>query len=247
MGIAIAGLPGATSSAVSSESRNIFKRIDGVHWGSQLVIISGADSRDPSNASHPHVLRAGLVMAKDAADGKYKTAILGVTTVNYVDGGVTLTVGVATATEINRRYGTSGASDMALFYDVNADADSGPANVERINLNHSAVDTSAGTITIQDLNVNVPAGSPIVANEAVDYDETADDLFNLLIVAESDGIRVTDENDSSVDVTLDRAALAGDIDTSMIVFYDALQSNDLRQWLKDELNHGRQFIFSDDV
>lgn len=246
MALANVGLPGLTGTAVSTSSRNIFKRIDGVQWSDKLVVIDGSASRDPSNVTHPHILQAGLLMARDPDDGnKYKTALLGVVTVAWTS--TTLTVGVGTATELSRRYGTSGSNEFRIYFDANAMADSGPADVTFVDVVHSAIDTAAGTLTVTAPSDTVPIGSAIIAGEAVDHAETADDIHNMLIVAEQDGIRVTNEADASVDVTLDRVVMAGYIDVSMILFYNSLTGNDVKNWLKGELNHGRQLIFSDDI
>lgn len=143
-------LPGVASDR-DAAYRQILTTIDGRRLLPGGVIVRGADSRDPLNTGDVDVLRAGLLLGKITASGKYSPAILGVLTAAYANDALTeLTVSVATATELVRRIGTTGTFNVT-----------GPptaaGTVRVITVTYSAVDLATGVITITALGTDIAA------------------------------------------------------------------------------------------
>jgi hypothetical protein len=105
------------------------------------AVISGTYSRDPGNTGYADVLRAGLILGKRTADGKYAPSILGVLTEAGTQGDTTLVVAPAVAAELVRRVGATGTFKLT-----------GPPTaagvVRTLTVTYSAVDTATGEITI---------------------------------------------------------------------------------------------------
>lgn len=74
--------------------------------------IEGARSRDPLNTGDVDVLRAGLIMGIVRANGKFAPSIIGKITAVHLAGGATLTVSVATGTELDRRVAAGGTFNL---------------------------------------------------------------------------------------------------------------------------------------
>ena len=108
--------------------------------------INGEKSRDVSNTPDVGVLMPGLLMGKETSGGACANWSLGQNTVLY-DGGTSLTVSVAAATEIVRRIGATGSFVMT-----------GPPTaagvVKQLTITYSAVNTSTGVVTVTASNVN---------------------------------------------------------------------------------------------
>jgi len=179
------------------------------------------------------------------SSGLYATTVLGVTAAAYASG-TTLTVSAACATEINRRYGSSGTSEFAIFglSDMVFSDETVLATGEWVS--HSAVNTTTGAITITALQSTYPyVGSWIVAAEAVRNIANAQ-LNNTFIINEH--IKVTDDDGTTaIDVGLSKAIVAGVVDVSKIINYP-VGNERFGQWIKEELRDGKIGLsFSDDI
>lgn len=104
-------------------------------------IVSGAAARDPGNINDIGVLRAGMLLGKITASGKYAPSVIGPTTAALGGAQTTLTTSAATAVEVARRLGTSGTLKLA-----------GPAvaggTTRTFTVTYSAVNTTTGAITV---------------------------------------------------------------------------------------------------
>ena len=146
-------LPGIGTTR-QAENRAVWLTTEGVQYAATLGAIDGAKARDLLNTGDINVLRAGLLLGKITATGKYGAAVLGLTTAALAQNGTTLTVSAATAVEIVRRIGTTGTLTIT-----------GPATaggvVTRAVATYSAVNTTSGDITISALAIASDAGSPV--------------------------------------------------------------------------------------
>lgn len=198
------GLPGF-GTTYQVVHRIIFKQGD---WTSNLAqgkIISGAASRDPGNTDATDVLRCGLLMGKITASGLYAPAFVGATTVAYSSGGTTLTVSAAAATEIVRLVGTSGTAELVAIGPPSA-----AGTVAVTDVDHSAVNTTTGAITITDLGVDKIAGTLIAVKDGRQFPKAP--------IAKSDGIQVTDiMRTTSINVPFPKLPIAGVIDTDFVL------------------------------
>jgi hypothetical protein len=248
MALANVGLPGVDA-ARTVTPRDILWTDVGAAFAPGFAVIEGASCRDAGNGTDIHVLRAGYLLSRDPNDSdKYKGTIVGTTTANSASDGTSITVSAADATEINRRYGSSGSGE---FYIVSHDSDS-PSESTSVNyaqaVEHSAINTTTGVITCTALSGDntFGAGSLLIANEAVRniVDENTIYLNDTFILYDRYGTRVTNESDTSVDVGFAKVLVAGQVNTSYIVKYPT--NVVLRNWLKGELRNGKALWFSDE-
>jgi hypothetical protein len=194
------------------------------------VIIDGSKSRDPLNSPDVDVLRAGLVLGKISASGKYAPSILGVTTAAYASGGTSLTVSVATATELVRRIGTSGT-----FKTVGPPTAGGTVAVTTTTF--SAVNLATGVITVTSLGVDK------VTNVFVMPTDGSETILG--IIEDGEGIKVTDIDGTSLDTPCSKLAIGGILVASQILNYPADAA--LKVWLKAQLRAVTiGFAFDDD-
>lgn len=111
------------------------------------VILDGAKTRDPGNSDDVTRLRAGLLIGKVAANGKYANAAFGLSTGAITNAGTTLASSAAIAAELLRRVGATGTFKLT-----------GPptaAGVVRTRTaTYSALNTTTGDITLTALGVN---------------------------------------------------------------------------------------------
>lgn len=111
MNTTLARVPGL-GTASTAAYRNIWIDREGRRLLPSMVIVSGADSRDPLNTGDVDVLRAGMLLGKITATGEYAPSIIGVTG-EAMDGDETaLTVGSTIVDELVRRVGASGTFKM---------------------------------------------------------------------------------------------------------------------------------------
>lgn len=138
--------PGLTSE-IASEPRTIWLG-DGkdANYLPRGKTISGAAARDTGNTGDLDTLRAGNVLGKITASGKYGCSILGPGGTAYASG-TTLNLAAATAVELVRRQGTTGTFKLT-----------GPptaaGTVRTLTVTYSAVNTSTGNVTITALPTN---------------------------------------------------------------------------------------------
>ena len=93
--------PTATARKVLVSDRNILYVPGG-------VIIDGSKARDPLNSNNVNTLRAGMLLGKITASGKYAPSIIGVTGEAVDSAETEITVAAAVVTELVRRIGASG-------------------------------------------------------------------------------------------------------------------------------------------
>ena len=199
-------------------------------------IIDGSLSRDPLNTGDVDVLRAGLLMGKITTGGLYAPAILGKTTVAYVDNDVALTVGLPTAIEIVRRIGATGTFTVV-----------GPATsaavVSAATCTYSAVDVATGILTCADMNDDFIVGSLCLPNDGSQVPRA--------ILAEEYGLKVTDENGVDIDIPFAKLLINGIVDTTMILNMPAAAETYLRAYILTSATTGLRLAcpgiqFSDD-
>lgn len=195
----VPGLPGFRS-AVTATPRLIWRQgIQTVFAGG--TIIQGSQSRDPGNTGNIDRLRAGLLMGKITAStfgtvGLYAPAIIGVTTGAYTSGGTSLTVSAAQATELARIVGQSGTGELVCIGPPSA-----AGTVAVTSVDHSAINTSTGTLTVTSLGVNKIAGSFLAIN---------DGRYTPITMIGSDyPVAVTDGDGNSINVPFAQMPIAG--------------------------------------
>jgi len=223
------GLPGVGTGRTATHKR-VFATDIGAVFLPKFGVIDGSESRDPTNTGDVDVLQPGVLLGKISTSGLYAPSVLGVTTANYTSGGTTLTVGTATATEIVRRIGTSGTFNLT-------GAPTATGTVATTEVTFSAVNTSNGQITVQDIGANYVAGSLV---QPTDGSETI-----LTFVPDGYGIKVTDDAGSDQDVSF-KIPVAGVIDPEQLVNYPSSSLTTLREWIRDALREPAQFIFTDE-
>lgn len=167
--------PGLTSE-IASEPRTIWLG-DGkdANYLPRGKTISGAAARDTGNTGDLDTLRAGNVLGKIAASGKYGCSILGPSGTAYASG-TTLNLAAATAVELVRRQGTTGTFKLT-----------GPptaaGTVRTLTVTYSAVNTETGNVTITALPVN--------AVQTVNFNIAATGGSVVLRVPKVDGTLIT--------------------------------------------------------
>jgi len=223
-------MPGVGSASVS-DTRVVVKA--GAEYLAGGGVIRGADSRDTGNTGDLDYLRAGLLMGINSSTNKWAPSILGVTTVAYDNSAsinTTLTVSAATATEINRRIGSSGTLTCI-------GPPSSAGTVASTTVTYSAVNTTTGVITVTALGADKISGSFIA-----DTDGTQTPLA---VIGNGGPLKVTDQDDSSIDIQSGRLVIGGTLDSSQIINWPTDTS--LITWVKDAMNGsaGSRFVFDD--
>lgn len=185
------------------------------------VIVDASLSRDGGNTGATSTLRRGNVL-KRLSSGLWVPAILGVLGTDYTTG-TTLSVGVAAAVNISKQLGASGTGE---FYVVGHDGSgTAVADVDAEAVTHSAVDTSAGTVTITALTGDFDAGSLLLSFQPVLLGGSggATELATALaIVDDETGIRLTDGDGNDVDARCARPLIGGFIDFSALQYVPTL-------------------------
>jgi hypothetical protein len=117
-------------------------------------VVDGSKSRDPGNSGdRVDILRAGLLMGKVTASGKYATSILGVLQAALTSAGTNIVVDSPdVATEIIRRLGASGTFKL-----TGPEAASGTVRTKTVT--YSAVGSGSGANEVQTISWSVtPTG-----------------------------------------------------------------------------------------
>lgn len=223
------GTPGV-SSVATAQYRTVFETQEGKISLPGGLIIDGAKAYDVGNDPDQDVLRAGLLMGKITASNKYAPSILGVTTVAYADGDLTLTTSAGVAAYLVARIGTSGTCKL-----VGPSVAGGVVQVTSVA--YTAVNTTTGVITVPDLNVAAISGSFICPSDGSE--------FPLTFIDEGDGVQVTDEyRQTRRDTEFNSAPIAGVIRSTQLVNWPSDTS--LQAWIVQQLNNvaGGKFVFS---
>lgn len=221
------GLPGFRSPRTASH-RVILAQGDYTYLA-QGGVIDGTTSRDPGNTGDIDVLRAGLLMGILTSGGQWSPSILGVTSNAEAVGATTLETSAAVATELVRRVGATGTFKLT-----------GPPTAGGVvvteTVTYSAVNTSTGAITATAIANAFVAGSFI---QPTDGAETP-----VSFIPDGYGIKVTDQDGTSVDVEFPQIPVSGVLDSSMLL--PAWPSDAaLRQWIVNRLNDAAagKFVF----
>lgn len=218
------GMPGLKS-ARTCTPRNVFLAGRGKFLAGGKVI-DGSKSRDPDNTGDVDVLRAGLLMGKITSGGKYAPSLLGVTTNAEAVGSTSIQASAATITELVRRVGASGTFTLV-----------GPPNaagvVDSETVTYSAA--SGTDITCTAITKAYIAGSFIMPTDGSQVPVT--------FMADEYGVKVTDEDGTSIDVPFAHLPIGGEVDSSQIVNWPS--DTALRLWLIARLNDaaGGKFVF----
>ena len=227
-----ARLPGVGSDRTATP-RKILRSDQGKIILPYGVTVDGSKSRDPLNTGDLDVLRAGMLLGKITSGGKYAPSIIGVLPSAHTSSGTAVTsmsLGAANAVELNRRVGSSGTFKLT-------GPPSAAGSVAVTTVTYSAVNTTTGVATITDIAVNKIAGSFI---QPTDGSETPRGIMGLEY-----GLKVTDQDATSIDVELMELLIGGLIDASQIVNYPTDTS--LITYVQDTwLNARGLFIFDDD-
>ena len=135
----ITGLPGVGTARVSTPREITAGNAQFAQFVPGLRTIDGSRSRDPLNSPDVDVLRAGMLLGKTSTN-KYAPSLIGVLTVAAAAAATSLTVTLATATEIVRRIGTTGTFKLTA-----PPAAAGTVATQVVTF--SAVNISTGVIT----------------------------------------------------------------------------------------------------
>ena len=219
-------LPGP-GTAVTSDTRVVV--LADAEYLVRGVIVDGSLSRDPLNTGDVDYLRAGMVLGRITATSLYAPSILGVSTVAYSNTGSTNTnlyVSAYTATEIVRRIGTSGTFKLT-------GPPSAAGTVAVSTVTYSAVNTTSGLITVTAIGANKIAGAWV---QPTDGSETMKCL-----IGNGSPLRVTDADDSDIDVELSNPVIGGQIDSSQIINYPSDTS--MITYIEDALQECGRFVF----
>lgn len=221
-------LPGV-GTAVTAPYRRVFARLNPADLLPGGVVIDGAKSRDLGNTIRTDELRPGVVLGKLTASGKFAPSIIGVLAADH-DTSVhttTLTLTEAQVAEIQRRVGESGQITL-----IGPEADGTDINVETVTF--SAVAT-ATTLTITQTTHDFVDGSIIAPADGSQWPRT--------LVPDGYHTRVTDANDSDIDVPLPRVPIGGVVDSDLII--DAPTEAATLAWLESRLRSNGNFVFTD--
>lgn len=225
----VLGLPGVRSSRTATPIKLMLAPNFTVYPGGK--VINGSLSRDPLHTGNIDILRAGVPMGRITATGKYAPAIIGKTTANYTSGGTSLTVSAATATELVRRVGATGTFNL-----VHAPTAGGTVAISTVVF--SAVNTTTGVITVADIGANVNAGALLGASDG--------SYIPRAFVGDGFGIKVTDDDGTSIDVGFVPMVIGGVIDVTKIVNYPDADDTTLITWFKLTTGLCDHFQFSDE-
>ena len=218
------GLPGVRTERTATP-RRVLVTDRGVRYIPGGEVIAGSESRDLGNTGDTDVLRAGTLMGKITANGKFAPSIIGVLPSAYSNATDTtsLTVGAANASEIVRRIGATGTITLV-----------GPPTAAGTVAVHSesfaSVNESTGVVTLDSaVGANLVAGSFIMA-----ADGSQDPIAIIADNQNTYGIKVTDDDDSDLDVPFAQPVIGGLVDASQIINYPSDTS--LIKWLKMAIN-----------
>lgn len=220
------GLPGMDDPRQVSKSRPVCLDDYGV-VADGFVTIDASLTRDYGNTSNVSTVRDGTCLIQKPADGLFVPAILGQLGTAYTTG-TTLTVGVATAQAIAKSGVTSG--NLYIIGGVSSGTTAATAitdiNTEAIAF--SAVDTTAGTLTITALALDYAVGAVLVnfrpgyaPNTNADNDSTNGHAHYFVFSGDAHGTRVVNDDAEEVDTPVRVAYEAGRMNTARIPFWPA--------------------------
>lgn len=228
----INGLPGYGTSATATPV-TILRSLDRLSYAPGGFVLGGAYSSDDSNTANPDILTNGLALGKSTSggnSGKYRPSIIGLIGTAYSNGGTSITVSAAVATEVAR---------LLVLGAVALKAIGPPTAAGTVATTSVTVSAASGTtLTVSDLGVDKAAGTILAPADGAQ-------LTNGLLLEEW-ALRVTDYTQTRVDQPLPRLLISGDILAANLPFYSAMDAS-VKTWFKGQLAaNGRTFTFSDD-
>lgn len=228
VGTFVGGLPGVQA-AITAAHRLLFR--DGTMTSalSGGKIIDGTLSRDPDNTGDVNVLRAGLMMGKVTASGKYAPSVIGVTNTAYTSGDTSIGLTAQAAVELARRVGTSGTFTLV-------GPPSAAGTVVSATVTYSAVNTSTGVVTCTNIGANKIAGCLVMPTDGSQTPVT--------FIPDGYGINVFNAAGTAYDQPFSPFPIAGVVTVGQVINYPSDTS--LITWLKGQYaaNTGGVFVFS---
>ena len=182
------------------------------------VIIDGGNARDPLNSLYPYELRAGVLLGKITASGKYGASVLGTTAAALAAGATTLSVAPAVAQEMVRRLGTTGS------FKLTGPATAGGTVATQL-VAYTAVNTATGAVTITAASAACVGGGFV---QPADGSETP-----LTFVPNGYPLRVVNYDQLNIDVPEARCPIGGVVRSKNIVNWPSDPA--LMAWLVDTL------------
>jgi hypothetical protein len=232
------GPPGITTPRTSTPRVLFLQRSE--TFLAQGRLIAGDASRDPSNTPDVAVLRCGLIMGKITTVvnslgtvGYYAPSIIGVQVGASLAGATSITVSAAVATEMVRRFGTTGTFTM-----TGPPAAAGVVAHETVT--YSAINTTTGVITCT-ATVNAYINGAFIG--PTDGSQTPNSFIGDYDYAS--GIRVVDQDAISIAaVDFPKLPIAGVIDQNQLLPVWPTDTS-LQAWLYSRLNNsfGGQYVW----
>ncbi len=186
------------------------------------IVVDGSSSRDPLNTGNVDVLRTGILLGLITATSLWAPSIIGtITEAHTGDTDTALELSAASATELNRRVGSSGT------FNLTGPPTAGAAVVTSL-ITYSAVNTTTGVVTITAETTDFVSGSFV---QPTDGSEDP-----LAIINDGTGRKVTDPDSANIDPPIGDPLIGGQIDSSVIVNWPSDAA--LRNWIMAKLNGG---------
>lgn len=224
----VLGVPGIRTSRTATPRKALLSEDYKILYpGSR--IIDGSKSRDPLHTGNLDILRAGMLMGRITASGKYAPCFIGKVTADYTSGATSLTVSPATAVEIVRRVGATGTL-------LGFGAPTATGTVVQFAVIYSAVNVTTGVLTITNIGANVDEGALLGAGDG--------SMIPVAVIGDGYGIKVTDDDAVSIDVPFNPMVIGGVLDVTQVPNWPETEDTTLRAYVKAYIcDH---FICSDD-
>lgn len=197
-------------------------------------VMDGSKSRDPDNSDDVTILRAGLIIGKVTASGKYAPSIIGLTqaAATASTGTVTLSLTAAAATEVARRVGATGTLTL-----IGGTTGTGTVALQTVTFNSVTVNGTSSSVLLASLAADV-ASKSVVA-------DTDGSQAPLTVLAHEYGLPVTDMSGTSIDQPLVKWLREADFVATKII--NLTESNtSVQAWLKGQLNNAAFVTFDND-
>lgn len=199
------------------------------------LVLDGAKTRDPDNpdysadgAAAQRRLRAGLLVGKVTASGRYANSIVGAITGAASAAATSVTLSAAQAAELVRRVGATGTLRFV-----------GPptagGTVATFTETYSAVNTTTGVVTVSGLDADLIAGSFVCDNDG----------SYLPVTFLPDGWELIVPEDST-HLPFAQPPIAGNVNAANLLPWPS--DTALRAWVRSRLNDPTgfgQFVFTE--
>lgn len=210
-----------------------FRRLFRGNWEEFLPggrLIDSTKTRDVDNAGYQTHLRAGLLMGKVTATGKYANCIIGQLQGAKSATNTSVTLSAAQAVELVRRVGATGTIRLV-----------GPptatGTVATWTETYSAVDQVTGIVTCSALDADLVAGSFVCQDDG--------SYLPISFVPEGAGIQISDPAipGAVIDQPLPQVSIKGTVIASQLLPWPSNTNSSLQQWVMDRLNAAGKFVF----